>query len=59
MSATEWMILIAVIAFILSGLILLKDSAHRLRFTAEQLKKSHKRTAKPDEQEKPASDNRE
>ncbi len=52
MSATEWMILIAVIGFMLSGLYLLKDSARSLNLSSEQLEKIRKRNAELDAQEK-------
>ena len=49
MSATEWMILLGVIGFMLGGLMLLKDTARSLNLTKEQLEKIRKRNAELDQ----------
>lgn len=58
MSAIEWMILIAVIGFMLSGLFLLKDTARSLNLSRDQLEKIRKRNAELDDQKKLEEDER-
>ncbi|MFO7788439.1 MAG: DUF2897 family protein [Halospina sp.] len=52
MSATEWIILIAVLGSLLGGLFMLKNRAHGLDVSEEQMERIRKRKAELEEQER-------
>lgn len=52
MSATEWIILIAVIGSMLGGLFWLRDSARKLPVSREQMDRIRQRKEELEEQEK-------
>lgn len=52
MSATEWIILIAVLGSLLGGLFMLKNRAHGLHVSEEQMERIRKRKAELEERER-------
>ena len=52
MSATEWIILIAVLGSLLGGVFMLKNRAHGLNVSKDQMEQIRKRKTELEEQEK-------
>lgn len=52
MSATEWIILIVVLGSLLGGLFMLKNRAHKLDVSREQMERIRQRKAELEEQER-------
>lgn len=52
MSAIEWIILIAVLISLLGGLFMLKNRAHKLEVSKEQMDRIRQRKEELEEQEK-------
>ncbi|TDT41743.1 hypothetical protein DES49_1845 [Halospina denitrificans] len=51
MSVTEWIILIAVLGSLLGGLFMLKNRAHKLEVSKEQMERIRQRKEELEEQE--------
>lgn len=56
MSCAEWFILIAVISSLLGNIVMLKNRAHGLSVSREQMKRIRERKAELEEQEKRDND---